>query len=488
MADAQELAKKLEIVQELERRKAYEKISNYDPLPYQDQFHETGRKNNQRLLMAANRIGKSYCGAAEMAFHLTGLYPKWWTGKRYDKCITAWACGVSNETTRDIVQNELCGTPEDSEAWGTGMIPKDLIVSSERRPGVPNAKSSILVKHKNGRNSTLHFKSYEQGVAKFMGKSVDCIWLDEEPPNEIYSQCVTRTLDRKGMVYMTFTPESGMTDTVASFINDIKKKQSINNATWDDAKEDVKSVINKQPGHLTADMMEQVLNALPPHEREMRSRGVPVVGSGLVFPLSEDDISVESPIIQDHWLKIAGIDFGWDHPTAVVWGALDQDADIFYVYDVYSNRKMSPIEHSRSIIERPHFIPIAYPHDGNRRDSMGNPGLAEQYRRCGCNVMLDHFSNPPGLGQKKGTNSVEEGIQEMYQYMQEGKFKVAKHLLDWFNEFRMYHRKDGKIVALRDDIMSATRYCFMSRRFGVAGEDDRWSNDLNYKTLNRMII
>ena len=58
--------------------------------------------------MAANRIGKSYCGAAEMAFHLTGLYPKWWTGKRYDKCITAWACGVSNETTRDIVSERNC--------------------------------------------------------------------------------------------------------------------------------------------------------------------------------------------------------------------------------------------------------------------------------------------------------------------------------------------------------------------------------------------
>jgi len=488
MSQTKKDPRRLEIEIELAKRKAYEKLLSYDPLPYQEEFHNTGGSNNQRLLMAANRIGKSYCGAAEMAYHLTGIYPDWWLGRRYFKAITAWACGVSNETTRDIVQAELCGTPEDSEAFGTGMIPRDLISGSERRPGVPNAKSSILVKHKSGRNSTLHFKSYEQGVTQFMGKSVDCIWLDEEPPHDIYSQCVTRTLDRKGMVYMTFTPESGMTDTVAGFMNDIKDMQSLSRATWDDATEDVRTVVGNRKGHLTLKMMQQVLGALPPHEREMRSKGIPVVGSGLVFPIPEDDISIEAPIIQDHWLKIAGMDFGWDHPTAVVWGAHDTEADVFYVYDVYSNRKMSPAEHSNFIRTRPHFIPIAYPHDGNRKDSMGNPGLADQYRREGLNIMLEHFTNPPGLGEKKGTNSVEEGIQEMYQYMQQGKFKVAAHLLDWFNEFRMYHRRDGKIVPIRDDILSATRYCFMSRRFGVAGQDTRWSNDLNYKTLNRMIV
>ena len=75
------------------------------------------------------------------------------------------------------------------------------------------------------------------GVEKWQGRSVDCVWLDEEPSRELYSQAVTRTLDRRGMVYMTFTPENGMTETVASFMNRIQPGQSLTNATWDDASE-----------------------------------------------------------------------------------------------------------------------------------------------------------------------------------------------------------------------------------------------------------
>ena len=130
---------------------------------------------------------------------------------------------------------------------------------------------------------------------------------------------------------------------------------------------------------------------------------------------------------------------------------------------------------------RPHFIPIAYPHDGNRRDSMGNPGLADQYRNLGCNFMLDHFTNPPALGTNKGSNSIEEGLMAMLQKIEAGKFKVFNTLGDWFEEFRMYHRKDGKVVPLRDDLLSATRYAFQSQRFAVAGEDPSWTADVEYR-------
>ena len=99
----EKLEKAVEIVRELRQRERFERIDLYDPYPYQDKFHETGKTASQRLLMAANRIGKSYCGAAEMSYHVTGMYPTWWKGRRYTQPITAWAGGVSNETTRDIV-------------------------------------------------------------------------------------------------------------------------------------------------------------------------------------------------------------------------------------------------------------------------------------------------------------------------------------------------------------------------------------------------
>jgi hypothetical protein len=94
---------------------------------------------------------------------------------------------------------------------------------------------------------------------------------------------------------------------------------------------------------------------------------------------------------------------------------------------------------------------------------------------------LQHFTNPPALGLTKGSNSIEEGIMAMYQSMESGKFKVFDTLSDWFEEFRMYHRKDGKVVPLRDDIMSATRYAFQSQRFALAGEDPAWTHDVTYR-------
>ena len=470
----------LELLKELKQRERFNRVDTYDPYPYQLKFHKTGAEANQRLLMAANRIGKSYCGSMELAYHLTGLYPKWWEGKRYGQPIVAWAGGVSNETTRDIVQFELLGSPDDPEAFGSGTVPKNYIIKTERKPGVPNAKSVALIKHVSGGNSSLFFKAYEMGVEKWQGRSVDCIWLDEEPSRDIYSQAVTRTLDRKGMVYMTFTPEQGMTETVASFMNNLQTGQSLTNATWDDASETVMS-LKGHKGHLDEGVMQQILSSYSPHEREMRRYGRPSIGSGLIFPIQEEKLMIDPIPIQDHWPRIAAIDFGWDHPTAVVWGAVDMEEEVFYVYDCYRMSKASPTVHSQSIRTRPHFIPIAYPHDGNRRDSMGNPGLADQYRNLGCNMLLEHFTNPPALGENKGGNSIEEGLMAMLQAMENDKFKVFSTLSDWFEEFRMYHRKGGKVVPIRDDIMSATRYAFQSQRFAVSGKDPEWTKDIEYK-------
>ena len=480
VAGRAELEEAVDIARELRQRERYNKIDYYDPYPYQKAFHETGALCNQRLLMAANRIGKSYCGSSEMSFHCTGIYPDWWKGRRFTQPIVAWAGGVSNETTRDIVQFELLGSPDDPDAFGSGTIPRKYIIKTERKPGVPNAKSVALIKHVSGGNSSLFFKAYEMGVEKWQGRSVDCIWLDEEPSRDLYSQAVTRTLDRRGMVYMTFTPENGMTETVASFMNNLKSGQSLNNATWDDASEKVMSM-KGNIGHLNEAVMEQILSSYSPHEREMRRYGRPSIGSGLVFPLGEEKLMIEPVSIPDHWPRICGIDFGFDHPTACVWLAWDREEDEYYVYDCYRQSKASPSVHAGIIRTRPHYIPIAWPHDGHRRDSMGNPGLADQYRQLGCNMLPFHFENPPALGEKKGGNSIEEGIMALLQHMENGRFHVFSTLGDWWEEFRMYHRKDGKIVPLHDDLMSATRYAAMSARFAVSGKDPTWTNELEYK-------
>ena len=450
--DNETLAQAIKIAKELERRKATNRIDDYSPYDYQKKFHNTLAQ--QRLLMAGNRVGKSFCGAMEVAYHATGKYPSWWAGKRFNRPVRCWAGGVSNETTRDVCQKELVGQPDDPTAKGTGSIPLNDIGTTVRKAGVPNAINSVVIKHKTGGYSRIGFKAYEMGKEKWMGESVDVIWLDEEPPQGIYSQALTRTADKGGIVFMTFTPEQGMTETVAQFVNNIKDGQALIQATWDDAP------------HMTGEIRKQILEALPPHERKMREKGIPVLGSGLVFPLPEEDLLCDPIDIPDHWPRLCGIDFGWDHPTAVTWIAWDRDSDVVYVYDSYSLRQETVPVHSSAINARGKWIPVIWPMDGRQADKGSGKNLTEQYRKESVNMLREHFSNPPSQGMKEGTggNSVEAGIQQMLTRFQTKRLKIFKNQGKLLEELRMYHRKDGKIVPIHDDVISALRYCVMSLR------------------------
>jgi phage terminase large subunit-like protein len=447
--------KVLELLQEKKRRLETRRIEQYDPYDYQTKFHTEGQGCPQRILMAANRVGKTYCGAAETAYHLTGNYPEWWQGRRFNKPIRAWAAGESNDTTRDIIQKELFGNPQDPTKKGTGSVPLDNIVETVRKPGVPNAFSSVLVKHKSGGNSQISFKAYEQGFEKFMGEAIDVVWLDEEPKHEIFSQCITRTADTDGIVYMTFTPERGMTSVVSAFMNDLKPGQSLITATWDDV------------DHLDEKTKEQLLAVYSPAERDMRSKGIPVFGSGLVFPVSEEDIVCEDFDLPEHFPRLAAIDFGFDHPTAISWVAFDADDDIIYVYDEYRRSKETPLTHAAALNGRTPGIPVAFPHDGLQHDKGSGIQLAQQYRDLGVYMLPEHFTNPPAEGKLNGNNSIEAGISEMLQRFETGRLQIFESCTETMEEMRLYHRKNGKVVPIKDDLISAMRYAVLSvERFG----------------------
>ena len=186
------------------------------------EFFKAGAEYRERCFMAANRTGKTVAGSYEMTCHLTGLYPDWWEGRRFPSAIRAWAAGKTNETTRDIVQTSLLGEiafeGQRKIVSGTGMIPGRLLGQPSWKQGVADLVDTIKVKHAAGGWSVLGLKSYQQGRGSFEGTAQHVIWPDEEPPLDIYGECLIRTATTGGIVLMTFTPLEGMSETVLQFM------------------------------------------------------------------------------------------------------------------------------------------------------------------------------------------------------------------------------------------------------------------------------
>lgn len=210
--------------------------------------------------------------------------------------------------------------------------------------------------------------------------------------------------------------------------------------------------------HYTPEQRAAIIASYPSHERKARAEGIPVLGSGRVFPVDEDELKIVPFDIPRHWPQIAGLDFGWDHPTAAVRLAWDRDADAIYVTHSYGLREATPIMHAAALKGWGTWLPFAWPHDGLQHDKGSGVALAAQYRAQGLALLPHHATFEDG-----GTG-VEAGVQDMLDRMLSARFRVFEHLEDWFAEFRIYHRKDGLIVKLNDDRLSATRYAMMMLR------------------------
>jgi phage terminase large subunit-like protein len=222
----------LYLLEEKKRRSSQNKLATLYPetgplrrelYPKHMEFFAAGLTYRERCAMCANRIGKSFgMGGYESSLHATGLYPDWWKGKRFDGANDGWAAGKTNETTRDIVQKilfgDVLGSGASKRLSGPGLIPGLRIGAVTWKQGVTNLVDTVQVKHVSGDWSEVGLKSYQQGRGAFEGTEKHWVWLDEEPPEDIYGECVIRTATTDGTVYLTFTPLDGMTQTVMSFL------------------------------------------------------------------------------------------------------------------------------------------------------------------------------------------------------------------------------------------------------------------------------
>ena len=424
------------IKQELERRR----YNKYDLMFPDDtragyakhmEVLEDTASYRQVCMMAANRVGKSELGAYAVSTWATGNYPHWWTGKRFNKPVNVQVAGETGKLVRDSVQKKLLG---EIGYLGTGSIPKEFIQSTTPKAGTPNAIDTTLIRHKSGGTSVIQFQSYDQGREAFQATERDVIWDDEEPPLDVYTEQLLRTMTTKGVVLTTFTPLKGVSDTVLHLqAQAAEDRAKIISATWDDAP------------HLGEEEKEELFNTLPPHQREARSKGVPSLGSGAIYPVLEQEFVIDPVAIPPHWNLGYGFDVGWNN-TAACWGALDRDTDTLYIYADYKEGKKEPAVHAAAIKGRGDWIRGAIDPASSGRAQKDGEQLIQLYKQQGLKLI-------------KADNTVEAGIFDVYERLTTGRLKVFSTCTKLLEEYRLYRRDEkGRIVKRDDHIMDAWRY------------------------------
>jgi phage terminase large subunit-like protein len=451
------------------RRLTENRLTYYKPYPKQREFHAAGATHRERLLMAANQVGKTWAGGSEAAMHATGRYPDDWPGRAFGKPTVAWVGSPTSHTLRDNPQRVLLGRMGEH---GTGTIPRDAIAELVPARNIADLMDTIVVRWGGGGDvqaghSLIGLKSYEQGREKWQGETLDWLWYDEESPTEIYTEGLTRTNVTRGPVWLTFTPLLGMSDVVRRFLQEPSPDRHVTSMTLEDAQ------------HYTDEDRERIIASYPEHERDARTKGVPVLGSGRVFPITDETIACEYRDFPSHWPRIGGMDFGWDHPFAAVELVWDREQDTVYVRKAYRQRQSTPIMHAAALREWGRDLPWAWPRDGKRETLEGaGIALARQYRSQGLNMLHEHAQF------EDKSVSVEAGIMDMLDRMQTGRFKVFKPLNEWWEEFRLYHRKDGRVVKEGDDLMSATRYAVMMLRYAsTKAQYDKFRRPIEYPKI-----
>jgi phage terminase large subunit-like protein len=418
-------------------------------------FFKFGATHQIRGFMAANRVGKTEGGGGyELTAHLTGRYPKWWEGARFTEYVRAWAAGDSRLTTRDIIQQKLLGN------WGyfgTGMIPGEDIMGWVSQPGIPEAVGTLHVKHYDPEQyakgnlvqdgtSRLVFKSFDQGREAFQGTEQEVIWLDEESDEGIRGECLLRLMTTDGLLIETFTPLKGLTKVVMSYLpggyeagmtEAVTKDKALVMAGWDDVP------------HLTEAQKATIKAETPPHLLDARSKGIPSIGSGAVYPLAESEFVVDDMPLPATWPRAYAFDVGWNR-TAALWGALDPATKIVYLYAEYYRGQAEPPIHATAVKNRGDWIPgVIDPASVGAGQSDGKQ-LSAQYKKLGLNLQF-------------ADNDVEAGVAAVWQGLSTGSIKVFKSLQHWRTEYRMYRRDEkGRIVKENDHLMDDTRYLILS--------------------------
>ncbi|MFA6204388.1 MAG: terminase family protein [Gallionella sp.] len=416
-------------------------------------FFKLGATKSTRCFMAGNRVGKTEGGGGyEITAHLTGRYPEWWEGAEFDAPIRAWCAGDTGKTVREILQEKLLGP---WGKFGTGLIPSDDIVKFTPKQGIPEAVDTLTVRHYDNNgvydgDSKLVFKSYDQKREAFQGTEQDVIWLDEEADESIRGECMLRLMTTDGLLIETFTPLRGITPIVMQYLPDgaatdevaVTADKALIMAGWDDVP------------HLGEAEKKRMLSEIPPHLRDARSKGIPSLGAGAIYPVPESEIKVADFPIPDHWLRLYALDVGWNR-TAALWGAWDKDSDIIYLVSEHYRGQAEPSIHANAIQARGKNLRGVIDPAARGRSQADGTQLLQSYKDLGLHLAI-------------AVNGVESGIYDVWQRLSSGRLKVFASLSSFFQEYRLYRRNEkGHIIKENDHLMDCARYI-------VAADQKEW--------------
>jgi phage terminase large subunit-like protein len=453
------------LLAEMERRLKYRKFDEYSPYPKQLEW--LGMVCKVKALFGANRVGKTLTAAFEVTCHLTGLYPSWWKGRKFFRPIQARCIAVNFEQMRKVMQTELLG--DITYAFGSGMIPKDLIIDHSMRVGRADTVDTIWVRHViSGEVSTCELMSNEQGREAMQGDAKQVIWIDEECDFDVFNENKMRTAGTgdkaSGIMLVTFTPLKGWTDLVSWILKETDK-EFVQNITigWDDVP------------HLSAEERRSLAAGLLPHELESRSKGIPTMASGMIYPIDQKSLLVK-PFDFEAWDPgLIGLDVA---PVGITAGCLlmeDKQAKMVYlVMEHYSEAVVTSV-HAMAIKARMGRFPIRIDPSSHRRGSLDAENILVEYREC--------------LGENwdvsDAYNGVYSGISHLWAAMQEGRFKVFNNCRHWIEEWQNYlwdekkKSSEGHPVPRKknDHLMDASRYGY----WGVTKEKAALPRDYREK-------
>lgn len=361
-----------------------------------------------------HNTGKSSTASFVLACHLTGWYPDWWEGIRFDRGVDIWWAGETTNRVRDTLQQFLFGKIGE---LGTGMVPKDCIIGEPiRKPGIPGAYEIVRVRHSSGDVSAIQFFSYDMGREKFQGSSIDIMAWDEEPPAEVVKEGNMRVADRNGYVMYTFTPLNGMTPLLVDLLEN--RRKDVYTLTWDDV------------AHLDPEAKLEQIKGLAPHEIRARVYGEPTFAAGMVYQFAMQDITCPRFPIPDHWLRIGGLDVGLNHPTCAVAVAIDPESGVAYVYREYKKAGEQTIYHASHLKEW--GIRFAIDPNANQRDKVTG--------QTPMGVFVDVMGDEKIV---KANNRYEVGIPLTRSMFAEERLFIFDDLHELIKELQTYRYKDN---------------------------------------------